>query len=286
MIEFPVIVGSDGRPIVVQKIAHPAIYLDTWALRLFAEDDHALGERFRNALLGARGTLMLSFLSIGEFTQFADPRHARQVGEFTESIIPFLFFSRFDPFPVIQDELLIACGQRNGTPAGDMYLLELYAKSRSQHGGRNSIRNWFVDMQADRRNTGASVQEMAGRFLAAVAELRERLATEPNFVKLARDNIKASILPRATQALLRALIYRLDPKMALTVNDALDIGHFLVPAAYADFVLLDRRWYLRVEDARNYLRGEGIETRIAEQYTQRDGGVLKFLERLEGWTVG
>jgi hypothetical protein len=47
--------------------------------------------------------------------------------------------------------------------------------------------------------------------------------------------------------------------------------------------LLDRRWYLRLKDAQDFLRSVGIETRIAEQYTRRDSGVLKFLERLEAW---
>lgn len=71
--------------------------------------------------------------------------------------------------------------------------------------------------------------------------------------------------------------------MTLDVKDALDIAHCIVPAAYADFVLLDRRWYVRLKDAEGFLRSVGIETRIAEQYTRRDGGVLKFLERLEAW---
>ena len=73
MIEFPVILGPDGRPIVLQKITHPAIYLDTWALRLFAEDEPLLGQQFRDALLRVRGALMLSHLSLGEFTSLDCP---------------------------------------------------------------------------------------------------------------------------------------------------------------------------------------------------------------------
>ncbi len=63
MIGFPVLLGLDGRPIVMQKITHPAIYLDTWALRLFAEGEPALGQRFRAALLRAGGYLMLLHMS-------------------------------------------------------------------------------------------------------------------------------------------------------------------------------------------------------------------------------
>jgi hypothetical protein len=281
MIEFPVILGPDGRPIVMQKNTHPAVYLDTWALRLFAEGEPALGQRFRDALLRVRGTLMLSLLSFGEFTSFDDPRHARTVGAFVDSINPHIFFSQFDPFQVIPAEYSIIAGQRNGTPAGDVRLLDLYAARRTGP-PHPSISDWF-DYSIDRAQYRAEIDEMAQRFLNGIAELRNRFAAEPDFVKLALENVKVSTLPRVTQALLRALIYRLDPKMTLDVNDALDIAHCIVPAAYADFVLLDRRWYVRLKDAERFLRSVNIETLIAEQYTQRDGGVLKLLERLEAW---
>jgi hypothetical protein len=282
MITFPKILGPDGRSIVVQTLTHPAIYLDTWALRAFAEGEPTLGRRFREALLRAHGTLMLSHLSSGEFTSFDDPRHARAVGAFVDSINPHVFFSRFDPFQVIPEEYSTIAGQRNGTPAGDMRLLGLYAARRTRL-RRPSIADWFEHMYADRANLRAAIDEMAQRFLEGLSELRTRFASDPDFVRLARANVKASKLPRITEALLRALIFRLDPKMTLEANDALDIAHCIVPAAYADFVLLDRRWYLRLRDARDYLRSVGIEARIAEQYTQRDGGVLEFLDRLEAW---
>jgi hypothetical protein len=281
MIEFPSILGPDGRPIVMQNLTHPAIYVDTWALRLFAEDKPDLGHRFREALLRVRGTLMLSHMSFGEFTSFDDPRHARSVGALVDSINPHIFFSQFDPFQVIPAEYSTIAGQRNGTPAGDVRLLDMYARRRT--GPRHpSISDWF-DYSADRAEYRVAIDEAAQRFLDGIAELRQRLASEPDFVKLALANVKASTLPRVTQALLRALIYRLDPAMKLAVNDALDISHCIVPAAYADFVLLDRRWYAQLKETEGFLRNAGIETRIAEQYTKRDGGVLKFLERLEAW---
>ncbi len=284
MITFPTILGPDGRSIVTQSLTHPVVYLDTWALRLFAEDEPALGYRFRTALKRTNGALMISHMSIGEFTSFDDPRHAWHAGDFVNSIIPNLYFSRFDPFAVIEDEYRILVGQRDASPAGDEHLLGLYAEDRARR-GHESVREWFLSMHADRINNAAIISEMAQRFLGGIAELRGRIASEPDFAKLARENVKVSTLPRATQALLRALIYRLDPMMKLDETDALDISHCIVPAAYADFVLLDRRWYVRLEDTREYLRSVGIETRIAEQYTKRDNGALQFLERLETWPL-
>jgi hypothetical protein len=50
------------------------VYLDTWAVRLFAEDDLATGDRFREALHRIGGTLVVSDLSLGNFAAFADTR--------------------------------------------------------------------------------------------------------------------------------------------------------------------------------------------------------------------
>jgi hypothetical protein len=281
MINFPVILGPNGDSIVTQTNTHPAVYLDTWALRLFAEGEPALGRRFKEALLRARGTLMLSLLSFGEFTAFGDPRHARSVGIFVESINPHIFFSQFDPFQVIPIEYSTLAGQRNGTPAGDVRLLDLYAARRT--GGRHpGISDWF-DFSADRLQYRADIDAMAQRFLDGIEELRDRFKVESDFKKLALENVKASKLPRITQALLRALIYQLNPTMKLGINDALDIAHFIVPSAYSDFVLLERRWYLRLTDAERLIRSVGIEAPIADRYMQQDDGVLKFLERLEAW---
>ncbi len=62
MIEFSPLLGPDGRPLVRQTLTHPAVYLDTWALRTFAESPPALGARFREAVIRARGSLVLSHL--------------------------------------------------------------------------------------------------------------------------------------------------------------------------------------------------------------------------------
>jgi hypothetical protein len=49
MITFPSILAANGLPFVMQTLTHPAVYLDTWALRLLAEGNRPLGIRFREA---------------------------------------------------------------------------------------------------------------------------------------------------------------------------------------------------------------------------------------------
>jgi hypothetical protein len=286
MISFLTILGPDGRRLVQQKLTHPGVYLDTWAIRLFAEIDPALGERFRAALQRAGGTLVISHLSVGEFAKFDDPRHTRCAGRYIDTVIPNLFLSTFEPFRVIEREIPVMVRQTAESPAGDSEMLRLYAEAAEQRGWP-SVYEWFAYMYTDRASIAARTVAMAQSFLDGVTALRKRFDTEPGFAKSAMRDIKNSTRPRATQALLRALLYRLhrNRRLELTINDAIDIGHCIVPAAYCDFVLADLRWHTQLNDATTLLRRSGIETRVALIYTKRDNGVIKFLEKLEAWPV-
>lgn len=283
MITFLRIVGPDERPWVMQNITQPSVYLDTWAIRLFAEDDAALGARFRNALRATDGTLVLSHLSIAEFT-FEDPRHARAAGRYIDTLLPHVFCAQFDPFRVIHGEIPVMVRQTRETPAGDLYMLTMYADVAEQL-GIASVAPWFNYMHTDRANIQRLRISVAQEFLTGIDLLLQRLRTAQGFAKQALRDIRQSTRPRATQALLRAILYRLrsDPNLKLSLNDALDLMHCIVPAAYCDFVLLDRAWAARLQDATKFLQRSGIETRIAQQFTRRDDGVKRFLETLEAW---
>jgi hypothetical protein len=102
----------------------------------------------------------------------------------------------------------------------------------------------------------AYLDHMGGGLIEGFRHVRAQFRDEPGFDKNALRNIKMSTRPRATQALLRSLVYRLrrDPSPELDMNDALDIGHGVVAGAYGDFVLLDHRWQLRFTDAAKFMR--------------------------------
>ncbi len=282
MITFPSILAANGQRFVVQNLTCPAVYLDTWALRLFAEDEPALGDRFRTALRAAHGTLVVSSLNLAEFT-FDVAAHARAVGTFIDLLYPQLFFSHFDPFAVIKAEELRMTGQARGSPAGDQGMLELFASDAARR-GHPSVRHWFNAVHAERAHVRQLLDSMATAFLTAFEEVRANFARDPEYAKNALRSIKATTRPRATQALLRALLYRVqhDRAFKLDTNDALDIGHSIVSASYCDLVLVDRAWNYRVTDAREFLRRCHITTHVAETYAKRDGA-LQLLDKLEAW---
>jgi len=69
--------------------------------------------------------------------------------------------------------------------------------------------------------------------------------------------------------------------MSLSSNDALDFLHGVVPIAYSDYVLLDRRWASLGRQAVQRLRNAGHETLVAEIFSGEQGQLEMFLLSLE-----
>jgi hypothetical protein len=285
MIAFPRILAPNGERMVQQRLTHPAAYLDTWAIRFFAEYDPASGERLRVALLRAGGTLVLSDLNLGDFAGFEDARHAEAAGRFIDSLGANIFFAEFDAFKVIDREIPIMVRQTDQSPAGDVEMLRLYAEGAEMRSGRLSIQSWFTAVHRERARLKPGLEAMARAFLEGIKGLQLRFDTEAGFRNSARHDVATSCRPRSTQGLLRAIVFRLqgDRKLKLTTNDAVDLMHCIVPAAYCDFVLVDHTWSMRLADAREWLHEVGIEAHIAQPFSRRDNGVARFLETLEAW---
>jgi hypothetical protein len=103
MIELLHTLSPLGTRQVRQELVSPSVYLDTWAIREFAEN-LVLGDRFRSAVLRAQGPLALSDINMVEFTGVSDPSHTQAAGRFVDSLLPHLFLMRCDSTVVIQRE--------------------------------------------------------------------------------------------------------------------------------------------------------------------------------------
>jgi hypothetical protein len=93
MIQLLSIVSADHRYSVRQRLVPPVVYLDTWAICSFSENE-ALGDRFRAALHRSRGTLALSDINLIEFTTFEFPYNTEAAGRFADSLLPHLFIMK------------------------------------------------------------------------------------------------------------------------------------------------------------------------------------------------
>jgi hypothetical protein len=284
VIEFLVTLDSEGRPQVQQSLVSPSVYLHTWAIRAFAENG-LRGDRFRQALQHVRGTLVLSDLNLLDFTSFDDPRHARGAAAFVDSLMPQVFFLRSDPFQVMNRELEYLVKHIRSSPAGDEDMLSLFAEGTAVRGGRMTTAGWFSSVHEKRKSLRDGAQGLADSLFRGINEIRARMTGEQDFRRAVQQGVETARRPRATLALLRAVVYRLqaDHRMPQTANTAIDLLHSIVPSAYCNFVLVDGQWHDLLEDARARLVAAAFDARVAMSFSERGDGVEQFLQTLENW---
>jgi hypothetical protein len=117
--------------------------------------------------------------------------------------------------------------------------------------------------------------------------LRKHYAEDPEFAKAVRKLPKGSPLLPATRFLLRELLgfFVKNTTKRLTRNDAADFFHAIVPLAYCDYVLLDGYWATQASIAAHRLYQTGQIETVAQAFSQRQNGFLKFFDTLRPETV-
>jgi hypothetical protein len=113
---------SAGHPLVKQEFKRPAVYLDHWAIRLFAAD-RALATRFSSALEARQGTRAVSLLNLMEYINMKDEDQAAQFEDLLEQALPNLFFIDFQAFDVMEREKAMLQGGSRNAPYGVFHYL-------------------------------------------------------------------------------------------------------------------------------------------------------------------
>lgn len=287
MIELLSIVATDARYHVRQQLVPPVVYLDTWAICEFSENE-ALGRRLRGSLFRSRGTLALSDINLIEFTTFELPHNTQAAGRFADSLLPHLFLMKCDPSKVIECEEAHLVGRLDQSPAGDERALAQFAEAAVRRGGRFSMAAWFNIVHAEREQLKGQLPGIAEVFYAQLRRLRAQREQEPLSLAPVTYREEIALGRPPTQQLMRAIVDVLerDRRVAETTNNAVDLLHTIVPGAYCDFVLLDGQWADRLRSAATRLSKAGIPMRLRATYSNRNGGVEKFLQALEAWPAG
>ena len=277
--------APDGALRIEQVRRRPRVYLDHWALREFSMKPD-LGARLKSALEKHQGTLVLSLLSWTEFTGITDIGQASAAERFVEGILPRLFFIRFEPWEVLKREEAFDAGRTNQAPEGDEQVLETVAHLPGAGVSGWTIKGIFTEPSTRRDQLILTIENFKQAGVEGIRRLRERLDTEKDVQQAKRRRLKGLIGVRsATRPLLWELITELEANRAAepTGNDMIDLCHAVVPSAYCDFVLLDRRWHLAVDRARERMLKEGIEAHVARVFSKPHNGIEEFLAALEAF---
>jgi len=243
----------------------PTVYLDHWAIRLFS-DNQTFQDRFVNAVMAKRGTLLLSTFSFSEFTKASDPHHCLVAERFIERLLPNIFLTDFGLDKVNEQELKEPDNSRRFWPTADLPQLKLFAEINQSSPLGFSMQG-FITLAHTHRGY---LSEVAG-------------STAP-FIKKARTTLPSNNRTR-TMIIMSELMrgFYLDPNASIQENDIFDMIHAAMPLNCCDYVLLDGPWMERVEKMRLRIAKAQIDMPIAKCFSQRNNGVTRFLEDLESF---
>lgn len=258
----------------------PSVYLDHWALRQIA-DSPPLRERLSSAIVKAAGTFCVSAWNILEFASMSDVETMRRAERLLAACMPRLFFIECDPHVVIQREDGLSTGLVLGPPHGDLELLEVVLSLKPKGLEVIGVQGIFDAV----RGSGLEEKErkLGELFKSRVDDLRLKIAADQELQQDAGRVSSGPRLQRATRSLLREIVrvLSLQPDMRLSPNDAMDFLHAVVPIAYSDFVLLDRRWASLGRQAVQRLQGAGHRAHMSDIFSSKRGQVEDFLASVE-----
>lgn len=264
---------------VKQSFDSPTVYLDHWAIRLFS-DDLELQDRFVNALMSKDGTLLLSYLSFGEFARATDSRHCHDAEAFLERLLPNIFLTDFSFDKVLEQELTEPNNQKRFWPSEDLPLLKFFVE-RAQSAKLGFTMHGFITLAHVNRVEISKTTNIAIRMLL---DSLEKARGDPSYVVKARNTHPNDARTR-TFVILGELLrcFNLDSTAPISENDAIDLLHAAMPVNCCDYILLDGPWAERVEKMRQRMVKAATNMPIARCFSKRGNGITAFLVDLEAF---
>jgi hypothetical protein len=125
--------------------------------------------------------------------------------------------------------------KREQSPAGDAKALAQFAEAAARRGDRFSAGAWFSIVHSERAKLHPQIPGIAQVLYAQIGELRERIAKEPDILKLVPVEAEAARNRPPTLALLRSIMTEVqaDRHLPEDQNSAIDLTHTVVPGAIA-----------------------------------------------------
>lgn len=253
-------------------------YCDHYALRRVSEDE-ALAAQLVAVLKASGGSLAVSWLNLGEYATVTDREQRLEAERLLDRILPAIFPLDVDAGAVSKREL---SGDLH--PHVDRAIATLFVKNRlsiSASGLDLRISAAGVFDPLNHPRLIRSKHRLASMTQRALKKLRQHHGDDPTFRRLVMnaDRKPETRAATTTDAVMRGLAASLFPDSCreITLNDAIDFLHAVVPVAFCDVVLLDGAMHDLVERARRRLP----HVQMAVTFSGRGDGIERFLSHLE-----
>lgn len=266
-------ININGRIAVkIDQITYPpTVYLDTWALFYFVRDNK-LADKFIKILNNLSGTLILSIVSIIESMAIDDQEQIQNLYKFIDSM--GAAFLDFNFTRVIRKEKI----NKKISPAIDCGLLDSFINI---HNPENPLKvsEIFLAYRQDLENGKVLNEKWEEDLFPIVIRARNNINALSNAKKrFRRRKEKANTCKFPCTEFLMETCFdyiTINENMEMPNKEWYDVLHTIVPVAYCDFLLIDKRWL-------NFIKSTGLEyPKIAKVYAQRN--LNEFLKDLENW---
>jgi hypothetical protein len=234
---------EDKRRKLSEVFRRPTIYLDHWALNDLALND-AYRQRFTGILNGRGGMLRISVYSIRELANQRDKNQIDAILSFLDEVDSG--FINIDPTQVIELENQILGGNQTiGNPSADLDIVDIYLMAM------NNPLSWSISeivktcLDSTNENSFCS-EDFLAKITSTTGKARQdRIETDrmkKRFNKLRSAGQRYCAATRELYEMVIAFIINNQSMRMKDISEWNDIFHLIVPVAYCDITLLDKRW--------------------------------------------
>ena len=238
---------TDEGVSVEQITGRPSLYLDQWMWCLLSENIE-LKNRFIAIGEKVCPTIMYSFATLIELALIKDQEQIEAIINVMDSFD--YGFSDADPSRVIHREQKLEVPQgsafREMNPCCDVELIKNYVMNVMDPLKPFQISTMLTKLREEGKS--GTYREMGQRFASNLTPTVLKARQDPKALARAKKRHSKNELRRKKPPYTQD-IYRLaldfvvvNETMKMTPNEWIDLLHTVVPVAYFDFVLLDKRW--------------------------------------------
>jgi len=235
-------IEENGAKCIVEKLGQPVVYFDTWAFDYFSDNVESRNQ-FVDLMKRSGGTLRISSTNIAELQKRTDQKQLNGIYSLIDSIDSGLFHTFFEE--VINGENELARLGRSGNPTFDLTTVNMFLASR------NFPDTWSMSelVASIGKDTAMRLEASWEKFSTKVNDSLQKKRNQPGYVESV-NAYAASIKARGVQNqtatrelsnLAYAFIIK-NQNMSMPGKEWLDLLHTIVPVAYCDYVLIDKRW--------------------------------------------
>jgi hypothetical protein len=272
---------ENGKIEIQEHFRCPTVYLDNWALNDLALDKD-LRCNFVQSMNENGGTLRLSAFNIFELSKQADTSQVNAILDMIRDIEDCGFIN-IDPNAVIaKEDDIVSRRTPIVNPSADLDLITAHLIAQGYPS------NWHVSdifRICHVEQLPRSLFEKNARFTERMTRLLEASRKDPDNLSRASRRLKqlkarGPKYETATRELFSMAVDYIATNKSMKMSaysEWVDIFHVVVPVAYCDIVLIDKRW-------RNFVNQTGFKPpQVAMVFDKRS--LDQFFEKLEEWPL-